>query len=72
MSRLVGAAALVMVAWVAGAGPAEAYWVRGGWGWRPPVVFVGPPAVYAAPAYGPYWVRPHYDRWGRFIPGHWR
>ena len=40
----------------------------------PPVVVVPPPpVVYAPVARRPYavWVRPHYDRFGRFIPGHW-
>ena len=55
--------------------PAQAYWTR--WGWREPVVVVPPPVL----AYGPppypacrraFWVRAHYDPWGRFIPGHWR
>lgn len=57
---------------------ANAWWDR--WGrWhpnyvRPPVVVV-PRAAYAPPPYyaRPYarWVPPHYNRWGRFVPGHW-
>ncbi len=42
----------------------------------PPVVVVQPPVVVPAPVYvAPYprafWVPPHYNRFGRFIPGHW-
>ena len=59
---------------------AKAYWVA------PPVVVAPAPVVVAPPppvvvvprarvAYAPYpgarWVPPHYNRWGRFIPGHW-
>ncbi len=47
------------------------------WGrWHPgypPRVIVGPPAPIYRPYYAaPYarWVPPHYNRWGRFIPGH--
>ncbi len=72
MIKLLGAVALVLVATAAGSRSAEAYWVRGGWGWRAPVVVVGPPVAYGPPGYAPYWVRPHYDRWGRWVPGHWR
>ncbi len=59
---------------------AKAWW--DGWGrWhpvyvRPPVVVVGPPPVYAPPpvAYArPYarWVPPHWNRFGRWVPGRW-
>ena len=61
---------------VAAAQPAHAYWTR--WGWRapavvvpPPILAYGPPPYYPAPR-PPTWVRPHYDPWGRFVPGHWR
>jgi hypothetical protein len=61
---------------VAASQPAHAYWTR--WGWREPVVVLprpvpiyGPPPVYLGPRPA-FWVRPHYDRWGHFIPGHWR
>ena len=57
---------------------ARAWWDR--WGrWHPyyygPRVIVGPPPYYPPPpVYArPYarWIPPHYDYWGRFIPGHW-
>ena len=59
---------------------ANAWWDA--WGrWHPdfvrrPVVVVRPPVYgpYYAPYYGRHyarWIPPHYDRWGRFIPGHW-
>ena len=32
-------------------------------GYRPPPVVVVAPRV---------WIRPHYDRFGYFVPGHWR
>ena len=58
---------------------ARARWDR--WGrWHPgyyaPRVVVAPPPVYVVPRpyYGPRyarWVPHHYDRFGRFIPGHW-
>lgn len=60
---------------------AEAYWVRGGygygpgWGWRAPLVVAAPPYAYVVgPVYrpGPYFVRPHYNRFGYFVPGHWQ
>lgn len=65
------------------ASDAQAWWDR--WGrWHPgyvgPRVVVGPPPVVVVPppAYAPVvrrpyavWIRPHYDRFGRFIPGHW-
>ncbi|HUZ65792.1 MAG TPA: hypothetical protein VMU82_18980 [Acetobacteraceae bacterium] len=45
----------------------------------PPVY--GPPVYYGAPYYAPpyyarpypgaYWVRPHYNQFGYFVPGHW-
>lgn len=56
--------------------PAHAYWTR--WGWREPVVVAprpvpvyGPPPVYRVPHPG-FWVRPYHDRWGHWVPGHWR
>jgi hypothetical protein len=63
---------------------ANAWWDRWG-GWHPgyvgPRVAVVPPPVYAPPYYArppvyyatPYarWIPPHYNRWGRFVPGHW-
>ncbi|MBL6456660.1 hypothetical protein JMJ55_15095 [Belnapia sp. T6] len=65
--------------------PAQAWWARhGGWGWYgppavavvPPPVVVAPPVAYAPPppvmVRPPSWVPPHYDRWGTWIPGHWR
>ena len=44
----------------------------------PPPRVYAPPPVYAAPppyvAPGPrrVWVPGHYNRWGRWVPGHWR
>ncbi len=56
---------------------AVAWWdVYGRWHpdfYRRPV-FVAPPPGYVVPVYPrPYarWIPPHYDPWGRFIPGHW-
>ena len=37
----------------------------------PPVVVAPAPRVVYAPYPGARWVSPHYNRWGRFIPGHW-
>ena len=69
--------AVLGVGFVAAASqPAHAYWTR--WGWRRPVAVFAPPPVlvYGPPPYPAYrrayWVRAHYDPWGRFIPGHWR
>ncbi len=74
MMRLAVAAVIGIVA-AGTAQPAHAYWTRWGWrpGWRASVVFVPPPApgYYAGPR-PPLWVPAHYNRWGRFIPGHWR
>ncbi len=58
---------------------ARAYWVAPGVFVAPAPVLVAPPPVVVVPAprvvYAPYpgaiWIRPHYNRWGRFIPGHW-
>ena len=65
---------------------ANAYWVQPGVvvaapplvvAPPPPVVVVPRPRIVPAPrvVYAPYpyahWVRPHYNRFGRFIPGHW-
>ncbi len=38
--------------------------------YRPPVVVAPRPPVYYARPYA-RWIPPHYDRWGRYIPGHW-
>ena len=37
----------------------------------PPVVVAPPPRVVYAPYPGARWMPAHYNRWGRFIPGHW-
>jgi hypothetical protein len=58
--------------------PAEAYWRR--WGPRPyvyvhprpPLFYAPPPVVYRPYPYRGYWVPGHYDRWGRWVPPHWR
>lgn len=54
---------------------AEAWWVRGGYGYYGPRVAYAPAPIYVAPpVYGPYrlvWFAAHYDRWGRWHPGHW-
>lgn len=41
--------------------------------YAPRVVVAPPPPIYAPVVRRPYafWVRPHYDRFGRFIPGYW-
>ena len=73
---------LVMVGLVAAAQPALA-WVRVGIGfWVPfPVVVAAVPAVVAAPVvyapprpvhYRPVWIPGHYNRWGAWVPAHWR
>lgn len=79
---LAGVAALVGL--VAAPAPAEAWWVRPGWGWRGPVYVVAPPPYFAPrpyfvpppyPGYGApaaYWARPHYNRYGYFVPGQWQ
>jgi len=55
-------------------GQAKAWWDPYG-RWHPGY-YVRPPVVVAPPVYYPprpyaRWVPPHYDPWGRFIPGHW-
>ena len=76
MVRAMLSAVLGIGAVLAAPQPAQAYWTR--WGWRAPVVVVPPPVLaYGPPPYGlaprpVVWVRPHYDPWGHFIPGHWR
>jgi len=73
---------LVMVGLVAAAQPALA-WVRVGIGfWVPVPVVVAPvaavvaaPVVYAPPRpvhYRPVWIPGHYNRWGAWVPAHWR
>lgn len=74
---------LVMVGLVAAAQPALA-WVRVGIGFRVPFfpVVVAPvaavvaaPVVYAPPRpvhYRPVWIPGHYNRWGAWVPAHWR
>lgn len=53
--------------------PAQAWWDRFH-RWHPyyygPRIVVAPPPVYYARPYA-RWVPPHYNPWGRFIPGHW-
>ncbi len=65
--------------------PAKAYYLAPGVIVAPAPVVVAPPPVVVAPpvvlapaprvVYAPYpgarWIHPHYNRWGRFIPGHW-
>ena len=52
---------------------AKAWWDVYGL-WHPnfyrPYYAPPPPVDYAPPARR--WIPPHYDPWGRFIPGHWR
>jgi len=73
---------LVMVGLVAAAQPALA-WVRVGIGFRAPFpVLVAPvaalvaaPVVYAPTRpvhYRPAWIPGHYNRWGAWVPAHWR
>ena len=73
---------LLVVGLVAAAQPAKA-WVRVGIGFRlpfpvivAPVAAVAPVAVaYAPPApvyYQPVWIPGHLNRWGAWVPGHWR
>ena len=73
---------LVMVGLVAAAQPALA-WVRVGIGLRVPfpvvvvpvAAVVAAPAVYAPPRpvhYRPVWTPGHYNRWGAWVPAHWR
>jgi hypothetical protein len=73
---------LVMVGLVAAAQPALA-WVRVGIGLRVPfpVVVVPVAAVVAAPVvyaphrpvhYRPVWIPGHFNRWGAWVPAHWR
>jgi hypothetical protein len=73
---------LVMVGLVAAAQPALA-WVRVGIGFQVPFpVVVAPvaavvaaPVVYAPPRpvhYRPAWIPGHYNRWGAWVPAHWR
>ena len=47
--------------------PAKAWWVRERY--VAPLV-VAPPVVVVRPVR--VWVRPHYTRFGYFVPGHWR
>ena len=81
LSKLV-AMALVMVGLVAVAQPASA-WVRVGInvGVPFPVVVTGAPVVAPAPIwrmrpapvyYRSVWVPEHFNRWGVWVPGHWR
>jgi len=66
--------------------PAQAWWVRGGygwhggwgwhpgWGWRGGVVIRGPVVVGPPVAYAPYryrFVPGHYTPWGAWVPPHW-
>ena len=73
---------LVMVGLVAAAQPALA-WVRVGIGLRVPfpvvvvpvAAVVAAPVVYAPPRpahYRPAWITGHYNRWGAWVPAHWR
>lgn len=65
---------LVMVGLVAAAQPALA-WVRVGIGFRVPFPVVVAPVVYAPPRpvhYRPVWIPGHYNRWGAWVPAHWR
>ena len=74
------AAAALAIPLLAAAPPAQAYWVHHRFR-RPGPVVVAPPVVVARPrvfahAPAPYpravWVPAHWDRWGRWRPGHWR
>ena len=73
---------LVMVGLVAAAQPALA-WVRVGIDVRlpfpvvvaPVAAVVAAPVVYAPPRpayYRPVWIPGHYNRWGAWVPAHWR
>ena len=76
-------ATLVIVGLVVGAAHPALAWVRVGINVRvpfpvvvAPVAAVAPaPVVYAAPArayYQPVWILRHFNRWGAWVPGHWR
>ena len=77
IKRVLGGLAMAVVGMaVLAPSPAQAYRVRGGWGWRAPLVVVPPPVVVGPrPVYiagrRAVWIPPHYNRWGGFIPGHW-
>jgi hypothetical protein len=73
---------VVMVGLVAAAQPALA-WVRIGVNVRVPFpvvvtpvgAVVGAPVVHARPRaiyYQPVWIPGHFNRWGAWVPGHWR
>ena len=73
---------LVMVGLVAAAQPAMA-WVRVGIGFRVPFPVVVTPVAAVVPApvvypsaapvyYQPVWIPGHFNRWGAWVPGHWR
>ena len=75
-------AVVVMVGLVAAAQPALA-WVRVGVNVRVPFPVVVTPvaAVVGAPVfhprprvvyYQPVWIPGHFNRWGAWVPGHWR
>lgn len=81
LGKVLGVAALATAAMAAVPAPAQAWWVRGGyWGPRvvvgpplfvpPPVVVAAPPPVVVGPP-RPFWVAAHWDRFGRWHPGHW-
>jgi hypothetical protein len=43
-----------------------------GYYYAPPAPYYPAPAAYAGCGWGFHWVPPHWDRWGRWVPGHCR
>ena len=52
---------------------AKAQYYAPGYAPPPPPVYAPPPVVVVRPRpyYYHHWVRPHYNRFGYFVPGHW-
>jgi hypothetical protein len=82
-----GAVAACLAAPLVTPAPAQAWWAHPGWhagwgwhagfGWRGgvfvgvPRVVVGPPVVYAPPAYGYRWIPGYYTPAGVYVAPHW-